>query len=226
MALARLRAPRRLGACRLPGGGLIPDRGQFTHPRTARLARRDRCRARPCRGALARRRGRNAGAGRRQIRSGIRRGVRVLVRPATRFGPARPDITASRRTGLRHPGPSVLAEGGMSMAWARKAGIKWGWILAKGLGVLGVGWGNVHTFGHDLCGLRSPPLRGRCPTGQRGVLIRVRCLRRHPPLSPTVTSPPQGGRSEAAWPIETTENTGFINASWSIGWRRPFPLSA
>jgi len=59
-----------------------------------------------------------------------RRGVRVLVRPATRFGPAPPDITASRRTGLRHPGPSVLAEGGTSMARARKAGIKWGWISA------------------------------------------------------------------------------------------------
>ena len=51
-----------------------------------------------------------------------------------------------------------------------------------------------------FCGTRSPPLRGRClRSRQRGVwfhLFRAYVFwRGSPPLSPTVTSPPQGGRS-------------------------------
>jgi len=109
-----LRAPRRPGACRLPGGGLIPDRGSFTQPRTARLARRDRCRARPCRGALAKGRGRNAGAGRRRIRSGASAGVSVsssvrprgsAPRPRTSPPPAGPGSVTPAHPCWRKVGP-------------------------------------------------------------------------------------------------------------------------
>jgi hypothetical protein len=55
-------------------------------------------------------------------------------------------------------------------------------------------------IGHTGAAYRSPPLRGRCPAGQRGVtsrhpLRKILTYRRQPPLSPSVTSPPQGGRS-------------------------------
>lgn len=61
-------------------------------------------------------------------------------------------------------------------------------------------WNRAQFEASDLppCGgvrrMRGDPwLAPTSPTGQRGVMIRVQCLRRHPPLSPTATSPPGKG---------------------------------
>ncbi len=61
-------------------------------------------------------------------------GDRFHKLPARRYGPRKPELTASRQPKLRTLRPSVGTEGGTSIAWGERVGKKWQDFFGGGMG--------------------------------------------------------------------------------------------